>query len=68
MNRFRTVEIAMKGSQRTDGQKCYAVCFAGDEPLEVRVKQPRGWYTLWLQGEPFKNRIAMDAIKAARAA
>ena len=58
----------MKGSQRMDGQKCYAVCFADDEPLEVRVKQPRGWYTLWLQGEPFKNRIAMDAIKAARAA
>ena len=68
MSRFRTVEVAMKGSQRRDGERRYAVCFAGDEPLEVRVKQPRGWYTLWLQGEPFKNRIAMDAIKAARAA
>lgn len=68
MSRFRTVEVAMKGSQRRDGERRYAVCFAGDEPLEVRVRQRMGWYTLWLQGEPFKNRIAMDAIKAARAA
>ena len=68
MRLFRTVEITMPGSQRHDGERRYAVCFAGDEPLEVRVRQPRGWYTLWLQGEPFKNRIAMDAIKAARAA
>lgn len=67
MSRFRTVEVSITNGRKHDGRR-YAVCFSGDEPLEVRVRQPRGWYTLWLQGEPFKNRIAMDAIKAARAA
>ena len=68
MSHFRTVEIAMPGSQRRDSERRYAVCFAGDEPVEVRVRQRAGWHTLWLQGEPFKYPIAMDAIKAARTA
>lgn len=62
----------MPGSQRRDGERRYAVCFSDTEPVEVRVCQSQGgrpgWHTIWMHGEPFRNRIAMDAIKAARAA